>query len=586
MAYVPNSPITALYNNTSPGTAADPNAMDNAIGAMVETINENYDYTTGLVSASTLSRLGVINVKDYGAKGDGETDDTLAFQNAINFANSVGKTDIQVPYGTYIYTTLTNSDDISFVGDGVTLTGTTQLKLVNVTAQLADTAININGREINVKFPPAPLTPAIGDGTTVDKSALQGAIDYVAALGGGTVFIPEGTYLIDGSIVRKNNVIIRGAGAEVTTILTTDNTFDAFTSVGILIWAELCFMMIKSSTLGTTNSAIKYDGSTGATQCKEHDLSFMNFAYGFNCSDNFYSNSIDNVKFWYIINSFRMVHGVIGVAIQNMISNVYVHQPRGQAVYVTGFKRLAFYNLNIDTTSYPEGIFINTNSQVSIHGFNCEGSNLASGGAIVTVRGGSVVLLENGQMTPASVASGTAYGLFMASDNTKVTLLNVNIATIASFRQVYTANAVNSLLTNLSPIVTDIFNATGINAAPVVNNVNAPRILTSPIIDLQGGLQEYVLALPTAVLRVKTVKVVYVKATSADTGILITLKWGTSNQYVITDFTSEISKTKWSSANATLTNRAVNAGIPLIVTCAGNKAGTGAVQLIVEYLDE
>lgn len=43
MGYVNPAPITALYNNTTPGVAADPQAMDNAVGAIVDAVNANYD---------------------------------------------------------------------------------------------------------------------------------------------------------------------------------------------------------------------------------------------------------------------------------------------------------------------------------------------------------------------------------------------------------------------------------------------------------------------------------------------------------------------------------------------------------------
>jgi len=44
---------------------------------------------------------GWINVKDFGAKGDGVTDDTIAFQNALN----TGK-DVFIPQGTFMVSNL------------------------------------------------------------------------------------------------------------------------------------------------------------------------------------------------------------------------------------------------------------------------------------------------------------------------------------------------------------------------------------------------------------------------------------------------------------------------------------------------
>lgn len=66
------------------------------------------------------------NVMDYGAKGDGLTDDTRAIQQAINAAASAGGGQVEVPQGTYIVSgpngdgaCLTLKNNVQLVGDGV-----------------------------------------------------------------------------------------------------------------------------------------------------------------------------------------------------------------------------------------------------------------------------------------------------------------------------------------------------------------------------------------------------------------------------------------------------------------------------------
>lgn len=56
-----------------------------------------------------------------------------------------------------------------------------------VSSQLADIAINVK------------TFGAVGDGETDDTESIQNALDYVGSVGGGTVLIPKGTYMIDGT---------------------------------------------------------------------------------------------------------------------------------------------------------------------------------------------------------------------------------------------------------------------------------------------------------------------------------------------------------------------------------------------------
>ncbi|MDR0419701.1 MAG: glycoside hydrolase family 55 protein, partial [Prevotellaceae bacterium] len=49
-------------------------------------------------------------------------------------------------------------------------------------------------------------------------SIVHTAVNNVNAQGGGVVFLPEGTYLFNGSISLKSNVVLRGAGSDKTTL--------------------------------------------------------------------------------------------------------------------------------------------------------------------------------------------------------------------------------------------------------------------------------------------------------------------------------------------------------------------------------
>ena len=64
---------------------------------------------------------------------------------------------------------------------------------------------------------------AKGDGTTNDGTFFINAIASLLAQGGGKLFVPAGTYLIDTMLDINVPIVIEGAGSSAT-ILTCDNT--------------------------------------------------------------------------------------------------------------------------------------------------------------------------------------------------------------------------------------------------------------------------------------------------------------------------------------------------------------------------
>ena len=80
----------------------------------------------------------------------------------------------------------------------------------------------ISGATVNV------LDYGAGSGNADVSTQIQNAINAVNAAGGGTVYIPVGTYKVQNTITLLSNVIIRGEGKASNLIVNSATAFDVF----------------------------------------------------------------------------------------------------------------------------------------------------------------------------------------------------------------------------------------------------------------------------------------------------------------------------------------------------------------------
>ena len=109
------SEMTAQVNQGK----ADMEAMVAEVEGELDSINSQLEHNVNELNA--LKNIK-INVKDFGAKGDGITDDTYAIQEAINFCYNTKKSStVIIPSGTFIFTSITIKEGITLEGNGGTL---------------------------------------------------------------------------------------------------------------------------------------------------------------------------------------------------------------------------------------------------------------------------------------------------------------------------------------------------------------------------------------------------------------------------------------------------------------------------------
>ncbi len=158
---------------------------------------------------------GTVEIRAFGAEGDGETDDTGAFLNALEALGDEGGA-LEIAQGRFVAdgVVFPSNVTLAFRGDGQLVAPSGGNIEINGVIEAGMTEIfpgegAVAGQVQNLHVFPQWFG-AVGDGIHDDAPAIQRAADLPANAMGRTLFIPSGEYLFRGDIAFRCNVESHG----------------------------------------------------------------------------------------------------------------------------------------------------------------------------------------------------------------------------------------------------------------------------------------------------------------------------------------------------------------------------------------
>jgi hypothetical protein len=211
----------------------------------------------------TVKAVPMNNVKDFGAAGDGVTDDTAAIQNASSNASATGK-GVFFPPGTYLH-----YSSLTFNGIQVTGSGTSSYLNAGTNGNCAVVLTGQNVSLSNVLISTASLT----GGSSISNSLSVGVlIQYASPFTLSNVVLVNGpncfgVWVIQSAVGLINGVVFNGTGnnsdvgvllAQASNVIISNNLFqnEAY-CVYSLLKGPSQFIAVVSNTMGNVTYPIK-----------------------------------------------------------------------------------------------------------------------------------------------------------------------------------------------------------------------------------------------------------------------------------------------------------------------------------------
>ena len=247
---------------------------------------------------------------------------------------------------------------------------------------------------------------ALGDGTTDDTTAIQSAITACNTAGGGTVYFPEGIYIISSALVFYSNMIIQGSDATIklkagsysalVNMFTTNGFVDGDYSAGIAITENVIFDgLIIDGNIGNVSTT---DSCRGINAYKVQNFKVTN------CIIKDLAGTIGNgygIITWYSDTVY--------------IDNVTINRTDRQNICIWETSDAHISNCNLQDSYYRECVLVSTDNPVQHQNTFAVIENtkmvqvLTSGTYVMRFSGAGSGILSDCELTAPSVTFPVIY---------------------------------------------------------------------------------------------------------------------------------------------------------------------------------